>query len=74
VITPPPSLPPVQVLDAKALVRADMIAEGLAAVYWEPEDEVRSRSGDEVRREGARGVGGGGERGALPLRRRGVNA
>lgn len=36
-----------KVADAKPLVRADMIAEGLAAAYWEPESEVISRSGDE---------------------------
>lgn len=32
---------------AKAKVRADMIAEGLAADYYEPENLVVSRSGDE---------------------------
>lgn len=36
-----------KVCDAKALVRADMMAEGHAAVYREPESEVISRSGDE---------------------------
>jgi leucyl-tRNA synthetase len=36
-----------KVADAKPLVRADMIAEGLAVPYWEPESTVVSRSGDE---------------------------
>eukprot|EP00753_Platysulcus_tardus_P001278 PLAT11235.1.p1 GENE.PLAT11235.1~~PLAT11235.1.p1 ORF type:complete len:1131 (+),score=576.76 PLAT11235.1:102-3395(+) len=36
-----------KVSDAKALVRADMIEAGLAAPYWEPENRVVSRSGDE---------------------------
>ena len=35
------------VTKAKAKVRADMIAEGLAAEYYEPEKLVVSRSGDE---------------------------
>ena len=36
-----------KVCDAKPLVRAEMIAAGLAAPYWEPESLVVSRSGDE---------------------------
>jgi leucyl-tRNA synthetase len=36
-----------KVCDAKPLVRADMIAEGLAGAYFEPESLVMSRSGDE---------------------------
>jgi leucyl-tRNA synthetase len=36
-----------KVFEAKNLVRADMLAEGTAALYWEPESEVISRSGDE---------------------------
>lgn len=36
-----------KVCDAKPLVRADMMAAGLAAVYFEPESVVMSRSGDE---------------------------
>jgi leucyl-tRNA synthetase len=36
-----------KVCDAKPLVRADLLAEGLAAPYWEPENIVMSRSGDE---------------------------
>jgi leucyl-tRNA synthetase len=36
-----------KVCDAKPLVRADLLAEGLAAAYWEPESIVMSRSGDE---------------------------
>ena len=35
------------VKEAKSKVRADMIAEGLAAEYYEPENLVMSRSGDE---------------------------
>lgn len=36
-----------KVQDAKPLVRAEMIAAGQAAKYWEPESLVISRSGDE---------------------------
>jgi len=36
-----------KVWEAKPLVRAEMIAEGLAASYFEPESLVVSRSGDE---------------------------
>ena len=36
-----------KVCDAKGAVRTEMIAEGLAAPYWEPESLVVSRSGDE---------------------------
>lgn len=36
-----------KVADAKPLVKADMLSEGHAAVYHEPESEVMSRSGDE---------------------------
>ena len=36
-----------KVCDAKPLVRADLMAEGLAVAYWEPENLVTSRSGDE---------------------------
>ena len=35
------------VKDAKAAVRAEMLAAGTAAVYWEPESLVVSRNGDE---------------------------
>jgi leucyl-tRNA synthetase len=36
-----------KVADAKPLVKADMVAEGFAASYFEPESIVMSRSGDE---------------------------
>jgi leucyl-tRNA synthetase len=36
-----------KVHEAKPLVRADLIAQGLASAYWEPESLVTSRSGDE---------------------------
>jgi leucyl-tRNA synthetase len=36
-----------KVFEAKPFVRQDMINEGFAAAYWEPESEVISRSGDE---------------------------
>ena len=36
-----------KVCDAKPLVRAELIAAGSAAAYWEPESQVLSRSGDE---------------------------
>ena len=36
-----------KVCDAKPLVRASLIAAGHAAAYWEPENLVVSRSGDE---------------------------
>ena len=32
--------------DAKDLVKQELIDAGLAARYWEPEEEIRSRSGD----------------------------
>jgi leucyl-tRNA synthetase len=35
------------VQEAKPIVRAEMLSAGQAAIYWEPEREVMSRSGDE---------------------------
>lgn len=37
----------VKVCDAKPLVRKDMIARGEALPYYEPENKVISRNGDE---------------------------
>ena len=39
-----------KVFEAKPLVRADMVAEGLALQYWEPESLVMSRSVSRRRR------------------------
>ncbi|CAF1404093.1 unnamed protein product, partial [Adineta steineri] len=36
-----------KVFDAKKLIRDDLIAEKLACIYYEPENKIKSRSGDE---------------------------
>jgi len=46
-----------KVFEAKPLVRAEMIAAGQAAVYWEPEGVVMSRSGERGAGSEARGRG-----------------